>query len=228
MPVALGEPNVPEQGQDGAGDEAGDRSVQAPRGRGDRGAGRGSGRGGRGGGGRGDRGPRGGRRGPRDRGDQEGEGPRYEERVVQINRCATTVKGGRRMSFSALVVVGDRKGQVGIGFGKAKAVPNAVEKALKDARKKLVRVNLVGNTIPHEVMGRFGASKVMLLPASTGTGVIAGASSRAVLECVGVQDILTKCYKSTNPCNLAKATLEGLSRLRTKAQVEQTRGVSLA
>lgn len=131
------------------------------------------------------------------------------------------------MSFSALVVIGDKKGQVGIGFGKAKAVPSAVEKALKDARKKLVKVHLEGPTLPHEVLGRFGAARVMLMPASTGTGVIAGASSRAVLECVGVGDVLTKSLGSNNPCNLAKATLEGLRRMRTRSVVEKLRGVSL-
>ena len=131
------------------------------------------------------------------------------------------------MSFSALVVVGDKKGKVGIGFGKARGVPNAVEKAFKDARKNLVSVQLNGSTIPHEVKGRFGASAVFLIPASPGTGVIAGSASRAVLECVGVVDILSKAYRSTNPVNLAKATLLGLQELRSKAQVEKLRGVAI-
>ncbi len=131
------------------------------------------------------------------------------------------------MSFSALVVIGDKKGQVGIGFGKAKAVPSAIEKAHKDARKKLTTISIVGTTIPHEVLGRLGAAKVALIPASSGTGVIAGAAVRAVLECAGVGDILTKSLGSPNPINLAKATLEGLKQLRTKEQVEQMRGVTL-
>ena len=147
---------------------------------------------------------------------------------MQINRCATTVRGGRRMSFSALVVVGDKKGQVGIGFGKAKEVPSAVEKAVKDARRKMVSVSLAGRTIPHEVNTKYRASKVLLLPAPPGTGVIAGASVRAVLECAGIQDILTKNYGSTNRINVAKATMQGLRSLRTKKMVERLRGVSLA
>ena len=131
------------------------------------------------------------------------------------------------MSFSALVVVGDKKGRVGIGFGKAKEVPSAVEKAIKDARRKLTKVALAGNTIPHEIKAKFRASNILLMPASAGTGVIAGASVRAVLECAGVQDILTKSFGNTNKINVAKATLEGLKALRTKRMVEQLRGVSL-
>ncbi|MGE3966141.1 MAG: 30S ribosomal protein S5 [Planctomycetota bacterium] len=138
------------------------------------------------------------------------------------------MKGGRRMSFAALVIVGDKKGQVGLGFGKAKEVPNAVEKAMKDARRRLARVSLSGLTVPHEVMGRFRSSRVVLIPASPGTGVIAGPSVRAVLECVGVQDILTKNYGSTNALNVVKATLEGLTALRARETVAKLRGVSLA
>ena len=132
------------------------------------------------------------------------------------------------MSFSALVVVGDKKGSVGVGFGKAKEVPSAVEKAVKDAKRRMVKIALDGRTIPHQVNARFRASKVLLLPASAGTGVIAGASVRAVLECVGIHDILTKNFGNTNPINVAKATLEGLKTLRSKKTVESLRGVTLA
>jgi small subunit ribosomal protein S5 len=151
----------------------------------------------------------------------------YEEAVVKVNRCAKVVKGGRRFSFSALVVVGDRHGSVGIGFGKAKEVPSAVEKAVKDAHKNLVRVNLKKGSIEHAVMGRFGAAKVRLLPAAPGTGIIAGATVRAVLELSGVRDILTKSLGSANPVNLLRATLNGLQEVRPIAQVEALRGVKL-
>ena len=151
----------------------------------------------------------------------------YEEAVVKVNRCAKVVKGGRRFSFSALVVVGDRHGSVGIGFGKAKEVPSAVEKAVKDAHKNLVRVNLKKGSIEHAVMGRFGAAQVRLLPAAPGTGIIAGATVRAVLELSGVRDILTKSLGSANPVNLLRATLNGLQEVRPIAQVEALRGVKL-
>jgi small subunit ribosomal protein S5 len=131
------------------------------------------------------------------------------------------------MSFSALVVLGDKQGKVGVGFGKAKEVPSAIEKAQKDARKKMVKIQLKGTTIPHEVIGRTGTSKVLLIPASPGTGVIAGASVRAVLECAGVQDILTKQFGSANKINVVKATLDGLAAVRTKDMVEKLRGVTL-
>ena len=131
------------------------------------------------------------------------------------------------MSFSALVVMGDKQGKVGVGFGKAKAVPSAIEKAQKDARKKMVKICLKGTTIPHEVVGRTGTSRVLMLPASDGTGVIAGASVRAVLECAGIGNILTKQFGSANPINVVKATLEGRTQLRTKDMVEQLRGVKL-
>ena len=131
------------------------------------------------------------------------------------------------MSFSALVIVGDKKGSVGLGFGKAKEVPSAVEKAVKEARRRMTKVALAGNTIPHEVNTKYRASKVLLMPASAGTGVIAGASVRAVLECAGVHDILTKSFGNTNPLNVAKATLQGLRSLPTKAMVERLRGVKL-
>jgi small subunit ribosomal protein S5 len=173
--------------------------------------------GGRGRGGRSDRG-----RGRDDDGDN-----RYEERVVKINRCATVVKGGRRFSFSALVVMGDRAGTVGIGFGKANEVPPSVEKASKDARKNFAKVSLKGSTIPHQTAGTCRTSKVVLVPAVEGTGVIAGAAVRAVVECAGVKDVLTKVYGSTNPINVVKATLDALRRLRTAEDVVRLRGVEI-
>lgn len=155
------------------------------------------------------------------------EGLTLSETVVRINRCAAVVKGGRRFSFSALVSVGDQAGVVGFGFGKAKEVPSAVEKAVKDAKKRLVRVPTLGTTIPHEVEGRFGASKVVLVPAAPGTGVIAGSAVRAVLEAAGVRDILTKAYGSTNPVNLVQATFDGLAQLRKRGDIERLRGVKI-
>ena len=155
------------------------------------------------------------------------EGLTLSETVVKINRCAAVVKGGRRFSFSALVTVGDQASVVGFGFGKAKQVPSAVEKGVKDARKRLVRIPMVGTTIPHEVAGRYCSSKVALIPAAPGTGVIAGAAVRAVLEAAGIRDILTKAYGSNNPVNLVKATFDGLAQLRTKRQTERLRGVSV-
>ena len=150
------------------------------------------------------------------------EGP---EKVVQIRRCACVVKGGRRFSFTALVVVGDQKGRVGYGYAKGGEVPIAVEKAVKSTNRRMQSVSLQGGTIPHAVVGKFGASRVVLLPAAPGTGVIAGASVRAVLEAVGIHDILTKCRGSTNPINVVKATLDGLRKLRTREQVARLRGV---
>lgn len=150
-----------------------------------------------------------------------------EDTLVRLYRCATVVKGGRRFSFGALVVVGDRAGQVGYGYGKANEVPPAVEKGVKQARRRLLTVPLRGGTIPHRILGRYGSSRILLLPASPGTGVIAGAAPRAVLELAGIKDVLTKCYGSTSPKNLVKATLDGLARLRTRAQVEALRGVTL-
>jgi small subunit ribosomal protein S5 len=150
-----------------------------------------------------------------------------EDTVVKLYRCATVVKGGRRFSFGALVVVGDRQGQVGFGYGKANEVPMAVEKGVKLARRVMFRVPLRGTTIPHRVMGKFGASRIMLIPAAPGTGVIAGAAPRAVLQLAGVKDVLTKCYGSTSPKNLVKATVDGLKALRTRALVESLRGVAL-
>ncbi len=156
-----------------------------------------------------------------------GEEQPYEDTVVKLYRCATVVKGGRRFSFGALVVVGDRRGQVGYGYGKANEVPPAVEKGIKLARRNLFGVALRGTTIPHRVIGRFGSSRVIMLPAADGTGVIAGAAPRAVLELAGIKNVLTKCYGSTSPKNLVKATIDGLKQLRTRAMVEALRGVTL-
>ncbi len=156
-----------------------------------------------------------------------GEEGRFDDTVVKLYRCATVVKGGRRFSFGALVVVGDRRGQVGYGYGKANEVPPAVEKGVKQARRNIVSVPLRGTTIPHRVLGRFGASRIVMIPAAEGTGVIAGAAPRAVLQLAGIKDVLTKCYGSTSPKNLVKATINGLMSLRTRAGVEQLRGVKL-
>jgi len=144
-----------------------------------------------------------------------------------INRCAKVVKGGRRFSFSALVVAGNRAGVVGYGFGKARDVPSSVEKATKDTRKNLIRVVLLGDTVPHQVWGCYGAAKVLIMPAAAGTGVIAGPCVRPVLELVGLKNVLTKSYGSNNAVNLVKATLAGLDQLRSREQVALLRGVEL-
>src|SRR5438067_5473772 len=178
--------------------------------------------GGRGGDRRGGRGGRG--RGRDERGDDSG----VESSVVRIYRCSKVVKGGRTFSFGALVVAGDRRGNVGIGYGKANEVPPAVEKATKDARKQMIKVNLKGTTIPHQVKGTSGASTVVLAPARPGTGVTAGKSVRPCVELAGITDILTKAYGSTSPKNLVKATMAALKQLQNREQVEQTRGVTLA
>ncbi len=153
--------------------------------------------------------------------------PEFEEVVVKINRTAKVVKGGRRFSFSALVVLGNRDGKVGYGFGKANDVPSSVEKAVKDAGKNLVDVARKGSTIPHEIIGRFGAARVILLPAAEGTGVIAGAAVRAPVELAGIRDILTKSFGTNNPVNLVKAAIDGLRRVKTIEEVEQLRGVKI-
>ena len=150
-----------------------------------------------------------------------------EDTVVKVFRCAKVVKGGRRFSFAALVVVGDRAGTVGAGYGKANEVPLAVEKGVKDAKKSLCKIVLLGRTIPYQVQGKYGATKVTLVPASPGTGVIAGSSARAVLELSGVQDVLTKVYGSTSAKNVVKATLRGLLKLRSKETIESLRGVEV-
>ena len=155
--------------------------------------------------------------------------PAFEEKVIKISRVATVVKGGRRFSFNALVVIGDRKGKVGYGFGKAKEVPLAVEKAVKDATKRMIKIPLIGEgaTLPHVYKGRFGASKIMMIPAHPGTGIIAGPAARAILAVCGVHNILTKSFGSNNPINLIKATFDALSNMRTKEMVESLRGVEL-
>ena len=151
----------------------------------------------------------------------------YIDRVVKIKRCAAVVKGGRRFSFAAMVVMGDGRGRVGWGYGKANEVPNSVEKAQKQATREMVAVPLINGTIPHRVTGRFGAAQVVLLPASTGTGIIAGAAVRAVCEAAGINNILTKSFGSNNPVTLVKATMNALTRMRTLQEVERLRGVSL-
>lgn len=149
------------------------------------------------------------------------------DKVVKIRRCAAVVKGGRRFSFSAMVVVGNGRGKVGWGYGKANEVPPAVEKAVKDGTRNMVEVPLAGPTIPHTAQGQFGAASVILVPAAPGTGVKAGSSVRAVCEAAGIHDILTKSFGSTNPANLVKATLSALLSLRSKEEIERLRGVSL-
>ncbi|MEN0109628.1 MAG: 30S ribosomal protein S5 [Planctomycetota bacterium] len=166
------------------------------------------------------------RRDKRDNKDrQQGE---LQENVVKIKRCSAVVKGGRRFSFAAMVVVGDGKGKVGYGYGKANEVPPSVEKARKAGMRNMIPVPLEGSTIPHVVKGRFGGAEVILVPASEGTGVIAGAAVRAVCESAGIHNILTKSFGSNNPVPLVKATVEALKQLRPKAEIERLRGVTLS
>ncbi len=152
----------------------------------------------------------------------------FTDHVVKIKRCAAVVKGGRRFSFAAMVVVGDGKGRVGWGYGKANEVPPSVEKATKQANREMVTIPIDNSTIPHEVKGRFGAGRVVLIPAGPGTGIIAGAAVRAVCEAAGISNILTKSMGTNNPVTLVKATMDALQKLRTSQDIERLRGVSLS
>jgi small subunit ribosomal protein S5 len=162
------------------------------------------------------------------KGSFQAEESEFEDRVIHINRCAKVVKGGRRFSFAAIVVVGDRKGQVGVGLGKAGEVPEAIKKAGKQAKKNLIKVPLEGTSIPHEILGHFGASRVLMKPAPEGTGIIASSSVRAILEVAGVKNILTKSIRRDNPHNVVRATLDGLKNLRTFGEIAQARGKTIA
>ena len=161
---------------------------------------------------------------PQKRNDRNAQEKEFEERVVKINRITKVVKGGRRMRFAALVVIGDHKGRVGFGTGKAKEVPDAIRKATENAQHNLIRVNLVGTTLPHETVGRYGAGEVVLRPAATGTGVIAGGPVRAVLELAGVTDVISKCLGSRTSINVVRATVEGLKNMTTLDNVAALRG----
>ena len=154
----------------------------------------------------------------------EREQSEYIERVVATNRVSKTVKGGRVMKFSALMVVGDGKGKVGFGLGKAAEVPEAIRKGIEDAKKNMITISLSGSTIPHEIIGEAGAGRVLMKPAAPGTGVIAGGPVRIIMEAAGIKDIRTKCLRSNNPCNVVTATFEGLKSLRTVEEVAAVRG----
>ena len=158
----------------------------------------------------------------------EREPSEFVEKLVYLNRVSKTVKGGRVAKFSALMVVGDEKGRVGFGLGKAAEVPEAIRKGIEDAKKNMINVSLSGTTIPHEVIGEFGAGRVLMKPAAPGTGVIAGGPVRAVMEAIGIKDIRTKCLRSNNPQNVVSATFQGLKSLRTPEEVARVRGKSVA
>ena len=157
----------------------------------------------------------------------EREPSEFVEKLVSLNRVSKTVKGGRVMKFAALMVVGDEKGRVGFGTGKAAEVPEAIRKGLEDAKKNMINISLSGTTIPHEVIGEFGAGRVLMKPAAEGTGIIAGGPVRAVMEAAGIKDIRSKCLRSNNPNNVVNATFEGLKALRTPEEVARTRGKSV-
>ena len=159
--------------------------------------------------------------------ESNGSNSNLTDHVIKIKRCAAVMKGGRRFSFAAMVVVGDGNGQIGWGYGKANEVPPSVQKATKQATREMIQIPVVNGTIPHQIQGKFGAAKVLLIPAGPGTGIIAGQAVRSVCEAAGITDILTKSYGTNNPVTLVKATVSGLSNLRTKEQIERLREVSL-